>query len=92
MRAWECWLPEVEAHWLSGPLGPLRDSGGFKRPGVITHPQAGLVWLDEAAFESLTHIGGVSGTQDGRVVFRGDIPVMVFGEDAYVLRKFEQTG
>jgi hypothetical protein len=76
---WECYLPRAEAISLSGEGGPL--SNGL--PGTIIWPGEGPVVLDDSAFDSLRHLGHISGTQDGRITFDGETPCITFGRDRW---------
>lgn len=85
MSDYEVPLPRAESLWLAGGRGPLATR---RLPGSVTVCEDGKgVVLDGRALLSLTHLGCVSDTEDGRVVYEGDLPVLMFGNARYVLEE-----
>lgn len=76
-------LPRAESAWLAGERGPLAARG---LPGTVTVNGHGVT-LDQRALDSLLHLGRVSGHDDGRVVYDGDLPVLVFGNARFEIHE-----
>jgi len=76
---YECELPRAEARWLAGEHGPL--AHGLR--GAITWNGHGAITLDQAAFDSLTHLGTHGRPVDGRVIYEGDQACIAFDPAAF---------
>lgn len=76
-RVYKVKLPAAEARWLSGLWGP---------PSLLPGSVSGdgeNVRLDEQAFGLLAHWGTISDSKDGRITWRGDVPMLHVGGGSY---------